>query len=555
MNLDISEFLQIFSPISLHHHHSEPQYGHPRVFWSESEGCENNSSSADLATTPMIHEMIKSALSNTKSYSGFFVQFWAPVTIDSRRLLSTSDQPFAVMDLSNNFAMRRLHSEKFKYNIDMNKLHIEPDHMILSGGPATAFLNCRASIDEPQGFLFAESRSGCVLCTTAYTIPDLMFTILKQTINCLQVTKDEIEEALKVVCESHNLALAQVWIPYEHTKGLSAIKLTGHLYNEYYDFERYFRFGDVTPRAIGEELPLVTLKDYESRYISLLQSDMYMNWGSGFCPSSAFAICLRSNDTGDFNYAFEFLWTKHASYIIFLEAILLTLKRCLPRFKFASGAEIGDELDVHNKDDRTEFKIFQRKRSVVVDDIAHSEVICKTTPKVLPREVIEKQFGKTMKEAAENLSVSLSTLKRKSKEHGISVWPGPKPTKRNRNDSSVIQINTNEEEHGAIEGISTLNLNKDVLTLKAEYSTKIIKLHLPISQATFVAIEKEIGMRLKLSVGTFELEYIDEDQDWISLTTDEDMNDCIQSSRKRMRVLPSPQPISGPSGSLGTFSV
>ncbi|KAJ0952123.1 hypothetical protein HanPSC8_Chr02g0068431 [Helianthus annuus] len=224
MNLDISEFLQIFSPISLHHHHSEPQYGHPRVFWSESEGCENNSSSADLATTPMIHEMIKSALSNTKHYWCFFLgQFWAPVTIDSRRLLSTSDQPFAVRPLSNNLAMYRLRSEKYKYNIDANKLHIEPDHMILSGGPATAFFNCRTSIDKPQEFLLdqlndefisvmvpvclpfqsncigvlqftlsldfspdrlahflfymveaikVQSRSGCVLCTTAYTIPD-----------------------------------------------------------------------------------------------------------------------------------------------------------------------------------------------------------------------------------------------------------------------------------------------------------------------------------------------------------------------------------------------
>ncbi|KAJ0952119.1 putative transcription factor Nin-like family [Helianthus annuus] len=197
---------------------------------------------------------------------------------------------------------------------------------------------------------------------------------------------------------------------------------------------------------------------------------------------------------------------------------------------------------------------------MVVDDIAHSEGICKTTPKVLPREVIEKQFGKTMKEVAENL-ISISTLKRKCKEHRILEWQGPNFVKRNRNDSSIIQINTNEEENRAIESISTLNLNKDALTLKAEYSKKIIKLHLPISQATFVAIEKEIGMKLKSSVGTFELEYIDEDQDWISLTSDEDMNDCIQSSTKldrtvvRMRVLPSPQPISGPSGLSGTFFI
>ncbi|KAM0052332.1 hypothetical protein Hdeb2414_s0007g00247041 [Helianthus debilis subsp. tardiflorus] len=267
-----------------------------------------------------------------------------------------------------------------------------------------------------------------------------MFTILKQTINCLQVTKDEIEEVLKVVCESHNLALAQVWILYEdeysvpfsysledtQTKRLLAIKLTGHLYavaeHEYNDFEPYFRFGDVMPHAIGEEFPFVTLQDYESRYMSKLHSDMHINWDNDLCPSSALAICLRSNDTADFNYAFEFIWTKQSNYVILLEAILLTLKRCLPRFKFASGAELGDELDVilvdSSTDDETQmFKIFQEKRSstmpttpkkaknpMVVDLITPSKVTCKTAPKVLPREVIENQFGKTMKDAAKDLN-------------------------------------------------------------------------------------------------------------------------------------------------------
>ncbi|KAF5818816.1 hypothetical protein HanXRQr2_Chr02g0070411 [Helianthus annuus] len=260
-----------------------------------------------------------------------------------------------------------------------------------------------------------------ILCST---VRNLMLSILKQTINGLEVTKDETEEALKVVFESHNLALAQVWIPYEdeysvpfsysledtQTKRLLAIKLIGYLYaikkNDRNDFEPYFRLGDVTSRVIGEELAMETVQDYESCFISVLRSDMLVYWEEPdwFDETSAFAICLRSDNTGDLIYVLEFIWTKQSNYVILLEAVLLTLKRCLPRFKFASGAEIGDELEVHNKDDGTEFMIFQRKRSMVVDDIAHSEWICKTTPNVLPREVIEKQFGKTMKEAAENLN-------------------------------------------------------------------------------------------------------------------------------------------------------
>ncbi|KAM0024102.1 putative transcription factor Nin-like family [Helianthus debilis subsp. tardiflorus] len=563
-------------------------------------------------------------------------------------------------------------------------------------------------------FALAECQLGRFLFNTVEAIKRagldsfyVQHLIPYKAISGLEVAKDEIEEALKVVCQSHNLALAQVWIPYEDkfsysledskTKRLLAIKLTGCVYAvtnyECERFDAYLRFGDVTPRAIEEELLLVTLQDYKSRYISKLRSNKLIGWNCGLLrPPCALAICLRSNDTADFNYAFEFIWTQHSNKVIFLEAILLTLKRCLPRFKFASGAELGDELDVILVDSSTDnetqkLKIFQEKRSslipaapekgksptvmeliapsevtyktatkvlprevnekqfgktmkkaakdlnewpgpnfvkrnrndssviqintneednggepgdvfdvIVVQDATHNEaceiseserikifqekrsspmpiapekgknpmvdliapakVTCKTAPKVLPREVIEKHFGKTMKEAAKDLNVSLSTLKRKVKELKIPEWRGPNVVKRNRNDSSIIQINTNEEENGAIDqGISALNLNKDVLTLKAEYLAKIIKLHLPISQAKFVAVQEKIGMKLKLSVGTFELEYIDEDKEWISLTSDEDMNDCIQSSRKRMRVLPSPQPISGPSGSLGTFSV
>ncbi|KAJ0940308.1 putative transcription factor Nin-like family [Helianthus annuus] len=648
--LELSEFLQIFSPISLHHRERKSDKN-PWVFWRESEGCENNSSSADLATTPMIHEMIKSALSNTKSYSGFFVQFWAPVTIDSRRLLSTSDQPFAVMDLSNNFAMRRLHSEKFKYNIDMNKLHIEPDHMILSGGPATAFLNCRASIDEPQGFLLEFDgdvdlisvmvpiclpfKSNCIgvlefilgqldlaefLFYTVEAIKkaglDVFYVqhlIPYKTISGLEVTKDKIEEALKFVCQSHKLALAQVWIPYEEdknnvpfsyslddtqTKRLLAIKLTGYLYaeaDEHDDFEPYFRFGDVTSLPIGGEFHLVTLHDFKSRYFSMLHSDMLVDWGNRSCipPTSALTICLRSNDTADLNYVFEFLWkTRQSNYVNLSEAILLTLKWCLPRFKFASGAELGDGLDAilvesstDDEDDEIvesstddvddEIGVFQEKRSspmpkatekgkkpMVVDPIVPSKVKCKTTPTEVTLEDIGKHYGKTQKEAAKILEISESTVKRILRKNGVKNWPRPTSVKRRKaNDSSIIQIDANERDNGAIQEPSTININQNELTIKAGLAESMIKFRIPISQATFVTVQKEIGRRFNLSLGTYQLEYRDEVDDWILLRTDEEMGHCIDSSRKsiskevRLRVVPFTQPMSGPGGSLGTFFV
>ncbi|KAI7730001.1 hypothetical protein M8C21_024635, partial [Ambrosia artemisiifolia] len=141
--LELYEFLQKFSPISLQYREPKFPY-HPWIFWSEYEGCDNNSSTADVGT-PRIHDEIKFALSKFFLYWcwNFLGQLWAPVTIGGRRLLSTSAQPFAVSRLFNELAKYRLNSEKYKYNIDdANMPHIEPDHkMIKSGGPATAFLN------------------------------------------------------------------------------------------------------------------------------------------------------------------------------------------------------------------------------------------------------------------------------------------------------------------------------------------------------------------------------------------------------------------------------
>ncbi|KAJ0940301.1 putative transcription factor Nin-like family [Helianthus annuus] len=627
MNRELSGFLEAFPN---HLHYIPPESDGPWAFWSQHE---NNSSSADLMITG-IHQKIISAFSKFVLYPGFLAQFWAPTTVGGRWVLSTStDQPFAVSHLFKEFAMYRLHSAKYKYNIDVNKLDTEPDHMIIRGGPATAFLtrlpyiyqlewipteDCynrlNSSIMLPICFP-SQSRSSCIgvleftLDLWSYDLGFLVLDMIKalkkadvnvcnaqklipyKTINGLKPAKDEIEEALKVVCVSHKLALAHVWIAYEdindvlfsssledtRIKRLLALKLTGYLYavteTASDDFDKYYNLCDVIPQGTFPtgRLALKTLQDYESRYISTLRSDRLVDWKEDNPQSSAFAICLRSNDTGDLDYAFEFIWIERSYTTILLEALLLTLKRYLPSFKFASGEELGDELNVINVEtsidseetnETEKFKVFQGKRSspplkvvegqksMAVDYIAPSEVKCKTTEIVLPREDIEKQFGKTMKEAAKNLTVSESTLKRKLKKLGIREWLGPNFVKKSKaNDSSIIQFNLNEEDNEAIQEPSTVNINKNTITIKAEYANDMIKFRLPNLQATFVTIQKEISMKFKLNLGTYKLKYRDEVGDWILLTSDEDMSYCIESSRKldsnevRLLVLPSIQPI------------
>ncbi|KAK9048120.1 hypothetical protein SSX86_032917, partial [Deinandra increscens subsp. villosa] len=645
----VSKFLEAF-PIP-HPQHMKAAGGW--ILWSGS------SSSADLGTPiNMIQDKIRSALCNTVLFPVLLAQFWEPVAIGSRRVLSTSGQPFAIRNLSNELALYRLYSEKYNYNMDVNKGDdTERDHMIISGGPATAFLSGLPYIydlqwiplqDDDESFNVSVMLPICFPCesycigviefTMDYGLYDMGHFVLRmikeikkagldvfyvqhlipyQTIKGLKHVKEEIEKAIRVVCESHNLALAQVWIASNvpssysleetETKLSLALKLTGYFYAESsmsHDgldyFEMYCSLCDVISSP-WKELAQKTLQDYKSRCNS---------------KNSAVAICLRSIDTGDFDYAFEFFWSKRLNSTSMLESILSTLKRCLPGFRFASGAELDEESDVIDVSSYTDietinFKIFQGKRLSLIQkafeeekkpivkcltaeipsfkfplgpevgdklyiDIesstesegdettnkvkrlspmpikleapgkgknpmglnykkpSPSEVRRKTAPIELSFEKLEEQFGKTMEEAAENLDVSKSTLKRRWKEHfensgqECKPWPGPRLNKRKGNDSPVTP-EPNEEVNGAIQEPPTDHI---MVTVEAHYARNMIRFPLRIWEATFATIEEKIGMKFKLSVGSYMLKYLDEAGREILLTSDDEMSYCIESSKK-----------------------
>ncbi|KAL8266778.1 hypothetical protein R6Q59_004122 [Mikania micrantha] len=660
----IEKILSDLQERSSTHLHYNRKYGSPFVFWSQNEGSENDSSSADQLNAP--HDKIKSAFLDIDCdpmaiRTLFIGEFWAPVTINERRLLSTSGQPFFIPVLTKESVMYRLHSEKHQYDIDVNKLQIvdEGDPNIRSGGPAITFLRRLSNVDHlPESdsclglglyitlpICFPSDQSDCIgvlgltfrrktypIFSGWYFVPDVLkaiqFSLQKvgleictvqqhipyETINGLRQAKDKITHALEIVCKSHNLGLGQVWCAFEDksqvplstyledTQKIVGLKLTSYHHivfhpDECYAFERYNSFYDVFPlKRTNKKHVQKTFEDFKPRYISVIRDDdLLLKWEQLDGSYCAFAICLRSLETRDFNYSFEFIWPNYSEdsrYDVLLEAILLTIKRCLPSFKFASGVEIGDELEViedgcYNEGQNTSFKIFQGKQAIVVDNImAPSKVICQKTSKVLPpgdmdnqlldvicvtnpmqkpkanhktakivltRELIEKQFGKTMNEASHNLKVSLSTLKRNCKDLDISEWPGPNLLKRKANVSCAIQISTNEA-NVTTQDMLTVNTNENIVFIKAENEDDMIKFNLPVSQATFATVEKAIGVKFKLRVGTFKLKYLDEDGDWILLTSDDEMNDCIHSLRKsdrilvRLRVLPTREPISYPSG-------
>nr|GFD33530.1 hypothetical protein [Tanacetum cinerariifolium] len=149
------------------------------------------------------------------------------------------------------------------------------------------------------------------------------------------------------------------------------ISSCGLISSMFLPYEEYYDACDMIPLTMRDELVLKTFQDCEARFCkaySDLDTDILLTWmADSKTECSGLTICMRSIDTGDFEYAFEFIWCHDIKDVIFLEGLLMSLKRCLPCFKFATGAELGDELDVIDVNNSTEsetkrIKIFQENR-------------------------------------------------------------------------------------------------------------------------------------------------------------------------------------------------
>ncbi|KAJ9555647.1 hypothetical protein OSB04_010261 [Centaurea solstitialis] len=409
---------------------SSPSLGSLVVFWSHD------------APLRGVQHMIRDAFEGTEVDDSFIglIQFWAPVTISGRQLLTTYDQPFALPKPENipqyfeGLCEYRLSSVKYQYDVDVNGLQAGDDPAIISdGAPAKAFRNQQpellmhprfhntsllVSLALEDGLMnsimvpvFDPSQSKCVgvvECSTSSpeellrVFRKLSIALEKQglkidaqeympynTIHGLQHAKDAIDEALGIIWQTYLFPLAQVWIATEdadhvayssssqhtQTKGMIWLKLTGKCNT--FDDEDFDLFQDYSyacykiPSEMGKDFAAGrTLENYEPHFIENilnLSAKKLDRLSSILFRCSCFMIYLRSTKTPGLYYVFEFLWRERTRNNAILESLLLTLKRYLPSFKFASGTELGDEidiLDVNNSEvgEKKYIKVFQRNK-------------------------------------------------------------------------------------------------------------------------------------------------------------------------------------------------
>ncbi|XVF53119.1 hypothetical protein PTKIN_Ptkin05aG0074400 [Pterospermum kingtungense] len=68
------------------------------------------------------------------------------------------------------------------------------------------------------------------------------------------------------------------------------------------------------------------------------------------------------------------------------------------------------------------------------------------------------------------------------------------------------------------------------LTIKATYREDIIRFRIFLSSG-IVELKEEVAKRLKLEVGTFDIKYLDDDNEWVLIACDADLQECLDVSR------------------------
>ncbi|KAJ0724359.1 hypothetical protein HanPI659440_Chr12g0446871 [Helianthus annuus] len=393
-------------------------HGH-ESFGSVDDYDSNNGTDDDREVNLKIY----SAFEGVKSFpfKRIIFQFWRPLDDGEGRLvLESYRNAFAVSPYNRRLRDKyRVCSTKYQYSIDQGDNKINHHAWIISGGPVvTAFLNRFPEVvldmRDHQGSplavcglecdlkccvmlpVFHSASSECVgvvECSTKH--PALLLPIFielkrelervglltifpvqgswphKTISGDMEVAKLEIEKALEIVCESHDLTLGQVWIPYEpNTCQKFLVKLSG--YSVYFDddplssIKDFYDKFDVISLNTGAGLAWKTLQTHQPhlcRNIYKLSDNkgvLALLSANAKSKCASFVICLRSAHTRELDYSFEFFWPCTRNHLLLLETLLLTLRKYLPSFKFASGEQLGDELfvvDVENSSLSTPIKI------------------------------------------------------------------------------------------------------------------------------------------------------------------------------------------------------
>ncbi|CAL5359391.1 unnamed protein product [Camellia sinensis] len=477
------------------------------------------------------------------------IQFWKVVEIGGKRLLTTRHQPFGFDNITHEgLCSYRLMSLDFEFDVD----GVSEEHLGLVGRvfrhqqqestPNVQYYSCNEYLQ----------RDHAISCNIKSSLVVPLFELSRRC--CIGVF--EIVSTTEI---NTNLGI------FHYT-------------------ESHPRKGQgVVGRAISSQ-NLVFCKDVTQ--FSITEYPM-AHYAREHGLARSFAICLRSSYIEDNVYVVEFfLATNYSEGVdpsIALVPLLTTMKQHCKILDFSEDGKLysyqipptarspnrmenGEEMVFLNLSDQQlpEVDSIDKGNNVVTNTeetnvvvtfvqqnciINSSQRLHRKAGIPISLEDLQQHFGMKLKDVAESLGVSRSIVKRACREYNITWWSSHKRSLDNqlffnKLDRGVVQEQILESSQRPIsdpphmQDMATTSCTKQhftaaqdtsIVTIKARYGDDFIKFQLPVSLG-MVEFQQQVTKRLNLQDGTYRVKYQDEDNDWILIGCDEDLQNYICNS-------------------------
>ncbi|KAM7465206.1 hypothetical protein LguiB_012768 [Lonicera macranthoides] len=525
-NYTKDDFLRDMAPFNL-------SYRDPRtitnlwVFWSQ-EGEGNDMGSVTNNNWRNVKEYLKSALCNAeyKDRANVLIQFWAPTssTIGRRCVFTTSNQPFSVYRIERGVCEYRKYCATLEFNVfqDEDKFssligrvfrrkvqasaeegHTEKDHLLRDfarkcGIRRSVFLplfkpfsQCCSGVLEivhtsKRNIVFHFKVNSRLLCQniSKSALPLQEANLKKPSpLELLESTEiEEINKALHVVRTTHQLPLAQIWIPCctstamayvdspsEHchspylscsNKFSSSISWNGDAYFHctIKDFNLWCRLYIIGKGQGIVGKALLYDKPCFCRDVTLLPIAEYplSNVARVYNLTGCYAIWLHSTGTKNHDYVLEFFLppcnTISGDPKTHLEMLLATVKKQFPGFKIGSVGEEScvevSEIPVNYDEAYSAMisqtasvqpvpKSFANERKTV-----QNEVVCETDVDIGSNILGLEQNGIVVCQSGKTVGQELFVKAATNDELTISLPPRPESL---RNENEVVQQLSDDE--------------------------------------------------------------------------------------------------------------
>ncbi|KAK1273376.1 Protein NLP4 [Acorus gramineus] len=331
-----------------------------------------------------------------------------------------------------------------------------------------------------------------------------------------QAALPEIIEVVRAACKMHKLPLAQTWIPCCVSTLDIACNVTDPAiwrFHEACSEHHLFKGQGVVGKALKTNQPCFSADITEFSKIEYPLA----HYARMFGLRAAVAIRLQSIHTGTVDYVLEFFLPTDCSgseeQRVMLNSLSITVQQICQSLRVVSAKELEDDRE--------------KRRT--------------KTEKTVNLQVLRQYFARSLKDAAKSIGVCPTTLKRICRQHGITSWPSRKIKKVDHSLKKLqLVIDSVKGAHGAFH-ISSIYDNfpkptmivrdHNSLRVKVTYGEEKVRFRVQ-SGWGFGDIKQEIVKRFNIDdVGLVNLKYLDDDEEWVLLTCDDDLHECTNIYR------------------------